>query len=225
MENWKNAAGEDVELPITPETEKVIVDPVPQYEGLINTSFALGFDDENRPIVSYHKYDEDDNSQIYNARWEEDSWEIYQTTDWDWRWGFRGMGALPCLGARPGSVKPTEDGYLSQPYRHDEGCLGEAEPDSGVWKLDPDTLQPVGMLPPREGIQKPRHLQEPEDDFVHQDGSRMEVRWSSDRGGPTEQGTRYYLRWESLGSNRDRPRSGELPDPSTLMLYELKEPN
>jgi len=33
------------------------------------------------------------------------------------------------------------------------------------------------------------------------------------------EGERHYLRWETLGSNRDRPRAGPPPPPSTLKLY------
>jgi len=214
MVNWRTAAGDAVALPITRRTEGVVVDPLPPLKGMINMGTALGFDAENRPIVSYHKYDAEGNSQIYNARWEEDRWEIYQTSDWDWRWEFGGWGAIPShVGA--GSVRVTEDGFLSQPYRHEkEG--------SGVWKLDPETLKPAGVLPSR-GWEKPGHLRQVDSDFRHADGSRMQVNWSGDLGG-VEGGVEYALRWESLPVNRDRPRDGELPGPSVLMLYKFEKP-
>ena len=216
LEHWKTAAGDVVTLPITRETEGVVIDPVPPGEGLINMGFGVGFDAEHRPIIHYHNYDDAGHSQIYNARREGDAWKIYQTSDWDWRWGFGGRGAIPSK-VRAGRVEPTDDGYLSQPYYHQKH-------GSGVWKLDPDTLKPVGTLPPR-GYLKPAELREPASDFTHADGSRMQVRWSRDQGESTEYGARYYLRWETLPVNRDRRRDGAVPEPSALMLYKLQEPD
>lgn len=211
---WRNAAGDIVELPLTPETAGVVVDPIAPYKGLINMGFNLGFDAQNRPIVSYHKYDEEGKSQIYNARWEADHWNIYQTSDWDWRWEFGGWGAIPCK-VRAGSVEPTDDGFLGQPYEHEkEG--------SGVWKLDPDTLKPVGSLLPR-GFAMPGEFRKRQNEFTHEDGTSMQVNWRRDMGDSGDDET-YYLRWESLPVNRDRPRSGELPQPSMLMLYKMVEP-
>ena len=47
------------------------------------------------------------------------------------------------------------------------------------------------------------------------------VRWASDLAGTSEVQSRYVLRWESLGSNRDRARTGPLPEPSMLTLHAL----
>ena len=49
----------------------------------------------------------------------------------------------------------------------------------------------------------------------------MGVRTASDLGESGEAGVRYLLRWETLPSNRDRPRPGEPPPPSMLRLYKL----
>ena len=36
-----------------------------------------------------------------------------------------------------------------------------------------------------------------------------------------EAGVRYVMRWETLGTNRDRPRKGNLPQNAELVLYKL----
>jgi hypothetical protein len=47
----------------------------------------------------------------------------------------------------------------------------------------------------------------------------MRVKTCSDSGpGPA---TRFLLRWETLPQNRDRPREGNLPEPSMLRLIHL----
>ncbi|MHC4916513.1 MAG: BNR repeat-containing protein, partial [Planctomycetota bacterium] len=70
MLNWETAAGKPVTLPITPLNRDVIVDPIPTRKGLINISYGLGFDQQNRPVVHYHNYDKNGNSQIFLARHE-----------------------------------------------------------------------------------------------------------------------------------------------------------
>ncbi len=127
-------------LPITPETEDAVADPVEPGKGLINMGFALGFDADNRPVLSDHKFDEDDNSQIYNARKDIGGCKIYQTSDWNWQWDFGGLGAIPSRLGVSGGVKPTDDGYLSLPYFHEKY-------GSDVWQLDPDSswLSKSGM--------------------------------------------------------------------------------
>jgi hypothetical protein len=207
---WETITGERIDLPLTSETPGTAIDPVAPMKGLVNMGFSLGFDAELRPIASYHKYDADGKSQIYNARWETDKWKIYQTSDWDWRWEFGGLGAIQSL-VGAGAIQPTEDGFLSQPFWN-------AHYGNGVWKLDPETLQPIGMLPPR-GIAFPPELQAQTMHFAHEDGTKVGVRWAGDRG--TSKNGRYVLRWESLPVNRDLPRSGDLPEPSTLTLYRM----
>jgi hypothetical protein len=49
----------------------------------------------------------------------------------------------------------------------------------------------------------------------------MGVRQAHDRGQSDRPGVSYRLRWETLPQNRDRPRTGELPEPSMLRVYEL----
>jgi hypothetical protein len=35
--------------------------------------------------------------------------------------------------------------------------------------------------------------------------------------------TKYVLRWEALSPNRDQKRTGKLPQPSVLRVYELQK--
>ncbi len=203
---WETAGGKPVKLPITIETEGVIVDPVPSGKGLINMGFGVGFDAAKRPIVTYHNYDATGNSQVYNARWEGGRWKIHQTSDWKYRWSFGGGGSVSCH-VRGGTVSPLPDGSLSQSYRHKES-------GSGIWKLDSRTLKPVGRIARRPS--RPPELNKVESDFPG-----MQMRWGGDIGDSGEPNVRYFIRWETLGRNRDRPRKGPLPPPSMLRLYKI----
>ncbi|MBN1417237.1 MAG: BNR repeat-containing protein [Planctomycetes bacterium] len=204
--HWETAGGARIRLPITIETEGVVVDPVPSNRGLINMGHSVGFDAKGRPVVTYHKYDAAGKSQIYNARWEGSVWRIHRTSDWDWRWEFGGGGAVPCL-VSAGPIRVLADGTLAQTYHN-------RKYGSGRWRLDPETLKPAGEVPPEFPI--PRDLRRVESDFPG-----MQVRMSADEGQEGDPDVRYTLRWETLPVNRDRPRSGPLPEPSMLRVYEL----
>ena len=51
------------------------------------------------------------------------------------------------------------------------------------------------------------------------------IRTSQDDGKNDDTNTRYVLKWETLDSNRDRPREKPWPPPSNLYLYKLKTNN
>ena len=204
--HWETSGGEALSLPITLQNAET-VDPVPAGGGIINGNTILGFDSQNRPVISYHKFDAQGNTQIYNARREEDGWNIYQTSQWDYRWEFKGGGAIP-FEIRIGGVRVASDGRLSQKYSHPKY-------GSGQWLLDETMLKPIGEAPLQSSY--PSTLGRVESEFPG-----MEVRWCSDLGASGEPQVRYVLRWETLRANRDRPRPGALPPPSMLKLYNLR---
>ena len=204
--DWETSDGTRLELPITMGNAE-IVDPVPPGGGMINGNTKIGFDTKNRPVLSYHKFDAEGNTQLHNARREADGWKICQTSDWDYRWEFHGGGTIRFeIGLGP--VTANSEGILSQSYRH-------AKHGSGNWQLDEETLKPIGRAPRRNSL--PREVSKLESDWPG-----MGVRTAGDLGEPGEPGVCYILRWETLPSNRDRPHPGDPPPPSTLRVYRLR---
>lgn len=201
LRTWETSRGERLDLPLRLHTGD-LVDPVPPYGGMINGNTKIGFDTRDRVIVSYHKFDHEGNTQLYNARAEDDGWAIYRTSDWDYRWAFGGGGTIP-FDIELGPVDIERDGRLSQTYKH-------VEYGSGKWILAEETLDPVEWISPWNRY--PAQLEE-----VTSDDPRMQVNWVADRGTSTNE-TVYALRWEALEPNRDRARDEE-PDPGTLRLY------
>ncbi len=199
--HWETGAGKPVTLPMRLGTADT-VDPVPARGGIINGNTMLGFDSKKRPVITYHKFDEKGNTQIYNARLEDGRWKIYQTSKWDYRWEFSGGGTI-IFEIRPGAVKPDGKGGLTLDYSH-------VKYGSGAWRLNEDTFEIVGQGP-RNPVRTPSALQQVESKFPG-----MEVKMQREGGTP------YMLRWETLGPNRDRPRQGPLPEPSMLRLIELQ---
>lgn len=204
--DWFTADGRPIVLPMTLQTEGVIVDPVPAEGGIINGSGKIGFDHQHRPILTYHKFDAAGHTQAYNARLEDGKWIVYQTSDWDYRWFFEGGGSISndvILGA----VELDESGQLWLQYDH-------VKEGSGVWRLDECTLKPLETVSITSPY--PDRLTQCESDFPN-----MKVRWGNDVGLNPNSKTTYYLRWETLPPNRDQPRTDPLPEPSMLRLYEI----
>lgn len=201
--NWEGAAGASVDLPITLATGD-IVDAVPAGGGMINNNTKVGFDAQNRPIVAYHKYDSDGNTQLYNARFEDGVWVSHRTSSWDYRWDFGGGGTLVFeIEVEP--VVAADDGTLTQRYYHAE--YG----GYGAFRLNPDTLEAEAEIEPP--LPYPRELDTPESPTPD-----MVTRWQEDAGTSPEAGVVYLLRWETLPSNRDEPRD-TIPPPTPLRLY------
>lgn len=206
--HWETGGGEPLALPITIENADV-VDPVPVRGGIINGNVKLGFDSQDRPVVSYHKFDEAGKTQIYNARLEDGAWKIYQTSDWDYRWEFSGGGSIRFEVGLSGVSLHGEDS-LKQSYRN-------TKHGSGMWRLDEATLKPTGKVdqPPAY----PNELTVVESDFPE-----MEIRRAGDLGRSEKPGAWYILQWETLGPNRDHPREEPLPPASPLKVVKLKRP-
>lgn len=204
--HWKTVDGKPIELPITPRTPGVVVDPVPIKKGLINVAHYVGFDANNRPVVTYHKYDDQGNSQIFNARWEENRWVIRQTSQWDYRWEFSGGGSIRTE-ISSSRIFPLSDGRLAQRFSH-------SKYGSGVWILDSNSLKVIETC--TQSREVPAELGKLESDFPG-----MEVRFCRDSGKPP-QNEEYILRWETLPANRDRPPEGPIPPPTTLRLYRIQ---
>jgi len=198
--HWETSGGKPLALPMTFDSGET-VDPVPIHGGAINGNVVLGFDTQQRPVVSYHKFDANGFTQVYNARLESGTWNSHQATDWTYRWDFSGGGAIE-FEVHVGAVKVNAEGKLVQ-------RLSNKHHGSGTWILDDATLKMVERAPV-----KPRHpssLGKPVSSFP---GMKVHLR-------PVTGDPRLWLRWETLGANRDRPRTGPLPPPSMLQVYEI----
>jgi hypothetical protein len=205
LRHWENSAGKPLPLPIR-FNDGVIVDSVPPNGGLINGNSKIGFDDQKRVTISFHKHDADGNTQPWTARLEDGSWKLYQTAKWPWRWEFGGHGSLN-FGIMLGPVTSEPDGRLTQSYRH-------AKFGGGTWLLDSGSLRAVGKIK--------RQTTPPEFGKIEGDFPGLRVKTASDGGKSDVPGERYLLRWETLTANRDQARSGPLPAASMLRVYRVK---
>jgi hypothetical protein len=208
MVQWESAFGQRLPLPIRLQTSATWVDPIPPGGGIINGCQRLFFDAENRPIVTYHKSDENGHMQIHAARAEGGRWVRRRLTDWRTPIRFSGRGTMGFIGIRISGLERVEPGVLTMTYHHREHGHGRLF-------VDEETLRPVQ----RRIAIRPRHP--PELERVHSDFKGMGIRRATDLGSSGDAKVRYLLQWESLGSNHDRPRNPPLPAPSRLRLIKL----
>lgn len=200
--NWENALGKSLVLPITNATSGVLIEPIAEKSGLINRG-GLGFDSQNRPIVSYHRFDANGKTQIFNSRMENGKWAIRQTSDWDYRWDIGGNGTLN-MDVTFGPVELQTSGRLIQKFYH-------VKNGSGYWELDPLTLKAISVIgssPWPTSLEAPRQKD-------------MDVHWLSVRDS-RDSAKIYALRWETLPENQDQPRT-TIPPPQNLTLYWLRD--
>ena len=209
LRHWENSKGEPVTLPLTLKTGEII-DPAQPGEGLFNPHQRIGFDLQNRLILSYTKYDEGGINQVYNVRWEKGEWKYYQATQWSYRWAFSGGGSVGSE-ISFGAVEIQGD-RLVQSYSHRE------QERSGRWFLDEKTLKPTERAP--QPTVFPREVGAIELDFP---GIQARSEWDkADAGKPHQKSeVRFIMRWESQGANRDRPHL-QTPPPTMLRVLKLE---
>jgi hypothetical protein len=203
--HWENSRGEPLKLPITLATAEVI-DPAKVHEGLINMTFALGFDGKKNPVVTYHRYDAQHHSQIYAAhpRASDAGWETRQISDWNFTWAFAGGGSIPAEVAL-GAPRLESDGTLLVDF-------SSRAASDGRWRLRADTLERSATLPAAPQALPEKWLQ-PQSTYPG-----MEVQTVITHAN----GKRWVLRWETLPRNRDEPRS-VTPPPTELRLFEFPD--
>ncbi|MBN1577983.1 MAG: BNR repeat-containing protein [Chitinispirillaceae bacterium] len=199
LSTWQTISGASLKMPVKRSTSGVVVDPVESGHGLINMDFWISWDTQQRAVVTYHRYDNNNVSQIFNTRWEGNAWKIRRTSSWTgFKWNLDRQGSLSHdIAATPLAV--DESGNLVQNYIYRNGEVRR-------WVLDETTLTPEsdGVYEPPEAMAE---LYEVNSSF-----SGMQVNRKQDG--------EYYLRWETMPINQDRERSpGTYPSSSVLRLY------
>lgn len=207
--HWESAAGDPVTLPITLDQEELLIDPIPVNGGIINGAAKVGFDNQKRPLVTYHKFDEEGNTQAYIARFEDGAWEIAQISNWNYRWAFSGVGSIQYeIGIQP--AVPCGDGLVKVSYSH-------VKYGSGYWMIRESDLT-VAQVPTRSGAavsSSPMSL-------AAQPTTRavLAKTWKrqADAGESSHTGKKFYLEWKCFPVNRDQQLTEIQETPSLLQL-------
>jgi len=178
------------------------------YLATVQKMGGTSFDKRGRTILSYHKFDANGNTQVYNARFEEKTWKIYQTSDWKHRWFFSGGGTIE-VDVDLGPVMISKSGSLLQGYKH-------IKYGGGVWVLDEDSLKPIVSIP--GGAELLGHHNAPTSTYPE-----IKVRWKEDENRLDFDSYRFFLRWEAPLVNRDAQRD-TAAEPIMLRVYKVQHP-
>ena len=201
---WERSDGTPIPLPIVLATGEVI-DAIPEHGGLLNGRHPIGFDSENRVMVTYQKYNEDKLSQVFIARLEGSSWTVRQVSGWDDLYvdlDKSGALDLPLLTNDPAYINSDGNIVASALLRNERW----------EWILNPDNLSVISgglvtsILP--DGITQ----YDLDNDMPYRVIPLMEDQ--------SKKSTEYYLSWEALQPNRDQARP-DIPPASTLRVHRI----
>ena len=204
--NWERSDGTPIDLPIILETGEII-DPIPEHGGLLNGRHPIGFDSQNRVLVTYQKYNEDKLTQVFIARNENNSWNVQQVSNWDDLYvdlDKSGALDLPLLNNEPAFVNTDGNIVVSALLRGDRW----------EWTLDPDDLSVVS-----EGRIVPSF---PESVTAFDEDNNIPFRvipLMEDQISPSSE---YYLSWEALQPNRDQAHE-YIPPAATLRVHRIPQ--
>ena len=204
--NWETYDGTPITLPIRLATGEVI-DPIPEHGGLLNGRHPIGFDAENRVLVTYQKYDENNLSQVFIARRDPEGWLVKKVSDWkDLRVDLDKSGALdlPLLNNDPAYLNKTGQIVVPAMLR---GTLWE-------WTLDPSDLSVVSSTKSEKAFPAAITDYDP-DNGIPQRVIPLMV----DQLAPSSE---YYLSWEAMQPNRDQARV-DIPMASTLRVHRIPQ--
>ena len=202
--NWETSDGKPISLPIRLATGEII-DPIPEHGGLLNGRHPIGFDAQNRVLVTYQKYDENDLSQVYIARRDAGGWTVKRVSSWtDLRVDLDKSGALdlPLLNNDPAYL--NDKGQIVVPATL-RGTLWE-------WTLDADDLSVIASETREAGF--------PDAVTAYDIDNNIPQRVIPLMIDQQTKSSEYYLSWEALQPNRDQARP-DIPPASTLRVHRI----
>ena len=200
--NWVTSNGTPLTTPLK-YGQGDVIDPVPDYGGLLNGNAKIGFDAAGNILITYHKYDAQGRSQVHAARpTVSGTWQISQITNWTGRWSFGGAGSIDFQVAMQGS-KVLSNGDISVNL-HCSGNMQSIVIDSSLTRIAQVPTQPLPASVTTVGGTFPG----------------LQVNIQNDLAGTTA-GGQYILRWEALPHNADQPRTSYPTGGSTLQVILL----
>ena len=197
--HWENSSGKKINLPLTINNAEM-VDSIQIYGGMLN-NVKLSFDSKGRVVLTYFKFDQNGNTQVYAARRERKNWKIYQVTDWTNRWDFNGGGSIPNMIVNTGvNYKRGIGLYYQFRNKYIFGNLRRY-----VYFLDENNLEPnTAPVPVYPDIIS----------VVRSKVKGMQINLAGHWP--------YFLRWEALGGQRDIVKKLDwVPKNQMLQLIEI----
>jgi len=180
-------------------------DQTDEHGGLLNGRHPIGFDKENRVLVTYQKYDEDTLSQVYINRREADGWVIRKVSDWD-----DVYADLDRSGALDLPLVTNEPAYINEDGNIVVSALLENK--RWEWVLDHDDLSVISGSVVEFALPEAITQYDLDNDIPQRVIPMMEDQ--------SRKSSEYYLSWEAMQPNRDQARP-DIPPASTLRVHRI----
>ncbi len=201
--NWEDSNGNPVTLPLIRSTGE-IVDPVPTFGGMLNGQKKIGFDADNRPMISYYKNDAKGDTQIMLARKSGEGWATHQISEWTDSKQFLDRG-----GSLNVSILVPEDPYVAE-----DGTIRVRA------KRDGEEIEFVVDASTNRTVTTGSYTSVPEVIGTFQDNPALVQFVRKAEGVPQASAHDYFLSWEANPPAQDQAR-GEIPPASTLRLHKI----
>lgn len=202
--NWETSSGEKIKLPIRLKTGEII-DPIPMHGGLLNGRTPIGFDAENRVVVTYQKYDANGDTQVYLIRREKDSWKEAQISTW-----------------KNSRVDLDKSGALDLPIITSEPAFTDADGNIVVpaswrgvhwqWVVDHNSLYVLSGAPVEKSLPAAIKKYDLDNDIPLRVLPLMEDQHKTSQ--------QFFISWEAMQPNRDQARAN-IPAPSALRMHRI----
>lgn len=209
---WEDSNGKALPLPLTLVRTEV-VDPVQPGGGMINGNVKLGFDQQNKPLIAYHKYDEQGNTQMYLARkTNKQNWQSVKISEWeDFRWDFGGHGSLGRFPIRPYNPEVLDKDTIAVLVRRNDDIMRFIVDATDLKTL---RIENANLYPPIiEQVTLATNQQRLGDKNYVLEHHVFQGQGDASSG-------QYYLSWQSQPGNRDQAHS-TISDPSVLLLHKI----
>jgi hypothetical protein len=201
--HWEDSNGNPIVLPIT-RARGEVVDPVPEFGGMLNGQTRLGFDAANAPMIAYYRNDTNGDTQIMLARKVGSEWRIQQVSDWS--------GSRQDLD-RTGSLG-VPIGIADDPFVAADGTIRVRARRDGraiEFVIDPASGRTLSSGP---------YQAAPEAVTGFEDIPGLPLNVRRAEGVPASGPDDFYLTWQANPAFQDRARP-DIPPPSILRLHRI----
>ncbi|MFR9496280.1 MAG: BNR repeat-containing protein [Rikenellaceae bacterium] len=209
LKEWKNGAGEVVNLPFRPDTQALIVDNAPTKGGLHNGKYNIITDANHKPYIAYLKYDDNGNTQLYLSTIKSGEWRSKVLTNWNFRWKFIEGGDKMTMGASFDLEGFVDDKYLVISWKNEKG-------ESGRNVIDIDSFEEVDGNGIEVAPTYPDCIKDPMTD------RGFTVQNIFDDGESSQEGVKYLLKWETDQATHGKHKPEVMPTGPTSNLLMLK---
>jgi hypothetical protein len=199
--HWSNANDTSLEIPVKWSNNMAYVNQVGPWNGLINMDFYIWFDNKQKPVLTYHQYDNAGVSQIFASRFETKNWKKYQLTHWDkYAWNLNKYGSIESE-VRLNKMLFNND-FIQAQYHHK--LFGK-----GVLKLRNEDFKTLADIKNKD-IVIPEFITE-----IPLITPKYQKNYVFDNT------MDYLLLWQTLERNQDRPREKPYPAGTALKVFKM----